>query len=63
MYCCVMVEAPCRLPDGGLDRGADDADGVDAVVLVEALVLDGDDAVDQVRSRSAEIGTTSRFSR
>ena len=50
-YCMVIVEAPCAAcPRHEVRKtGANDADRVHAAVLVEALVLDGDDAVDEVR--------------
>ena len=50
-YCWVIVEPPCSIV-AGLRVGAgrpEDRPRVDAVVAVEALVLDGDDGVAHVR--------------
>ena len=49
--CWVSVEPPCEhaaVQDVG-DRGARDADGVDAVMRIEAAVFDGDERLRQIR--------------
>ena len=52
--CCVIVLAPRGSPRHRVLQRAGDADDVDAVVLIEALILDGDERLADVPRQRAQ---------